>query len=93
LNNMARIGVTRSDLGKERREQQIILIAEEKNFNVSIMAKNAVELRDGFQPAKPRPDHHDSFHGDIKFSTFSRTDFSLSGFGLCGDDENQGKTG
>ena len=69
LDDVARIGITGGDLRKERREEQIILIAEEKNFNFAVAAKHAVEVRDGLQSAKTRPDHHDSFHGDIKFNT------------------------
>ena len=93
LNDVARIGVTRRDLRKKRREEQIILIAEEKNFDVAIAAKHAVEFRDGFQSAEPRPDDHDAFHGNIKFSTFSRTDFSLCAFDLRGCRGCREKTG
>ena len=63
---MARVGVTRRNLRKKRREEQIILVAEEKNFDVAIASKHAVEVRDGFQSAKPRPDHHDPFHGNYQ---------------------------
>ena len=79
LDDMARIGVTRRDLRKKRREEQIILIAEEKNFDVAIAAKHAIEARDGFQSAESRPDDHDAFHGNFKFITISRTDFKGCG--------------
>jgi hypothetical protein len=49
-------------LRKKRREQQIILIADESDFDAGIAAKHPVKIGGGLEAAKTRTDYDDALH-------------------------------
>jgi hypothetical protein len=62
---MAWIDVAGRHLWKQRREEKIIHVADQRNFVLCAVAKQTIQPESRLQPGKARADHNDALHPDV----------------------------